>query len=109
MMLTVAITVLQSQAGVQEPGLQRLGTNPSRVLSLGLEMLHVAARSSQVAASLHVSEKQVVKERKKTLAGPHGSITGFEEGRLTFISDTARPRAPHTVLVLTQQPGLCLF
>lgn len=72
-------------------------------------MLRVAARSSQVAASLHVSGKQVMKERKKTLGGPHGSITGFKEGRLTFSSDTARPRAPHAVPVLTQQPGLCLF
>lgn len=65
-MLRVAVTALQSQAGVRERGLQRLGTNPSRVPSLGLGTLHVAARSSQVAASLRVSEEQVVKERKKT-------------------------------------------
>lgn len=65
-MVTVAITAPQSQAGVREPGLQRLGTNPSRVPSLGPGMPHVAVRSSQAAASLHVSEEQAVKERKKT-------------------------------------------
>lgn len=65
-MLTVAVTALQSQAGLWEQGLQRLGTNPSRVPSLGPGTLHVAARSSQVAASPHVSEEQVVKERIKT-------------------------------------------
>lgn len=53
----VAITALQSQVGLQGRGLQRLGTNPSQVPSLGLGTPCVAARSSQVAASLHVSEK----------------------------------------------------
>jgi len=56
----------RARQGVREQGLQRLGTNPSWVPSLGLGTLHVAAGSSRVAASLRVSEEQVVKERRRT-------------------------------------------
>lgn len=65
----VAITALQSQAGVQERGLQRLVTNPSQVQSLQLGTLHIAARISQVAASLGASE-EVMEEEESSWRSP---------------------------------------
>lgn len=68
-MLAVTLTALQSQAGTRERGVRRLRTDPCQVLSQVPEKLHVAARSSQVAASLHVSREQVVKEQRKACWG----------------------------------------
>lgn len=58
----VTLTAPQGRAGTR---VQKLGTDPPEVPSQVPEKLHVAARSSQEAASPHVLWEQAVKERRK--------------------------------------------